>query len=125
MTKAVGKKMLERKRGSIVNISSTNGIYSNYPESIDYDASKAAIDSMTKNFADYFAPYVRVNSVAPGWINTSINENLNPNFKKQEEEKILLKRFAEPIEIANTIYHVATDTYINKSIVIVDGGHRD
>ena len=124
ITRCVGKKMLENKSGSIVNISSTNGIYSNYPESIDYDASKAAINSMTKNFADYFAPYVRVNAIAPGWINTSINKDLNPNFKKEEQEKILLKRFAEPEEIAKTIYNVATDTYINKSIIIVDGGYH-
>ena len=124
VTRKVGEKMLSNKSGSIINVSSTNGIYSNYPESIDYDASKAAINSMTKNFADYFAPYVRVNAVAPGWINTSINNNLNPNFKNKELEKILLHRFAEPVEIANTIYNIAIDTYINKSIIIVDGGYH-
>ena len=125
LTRNVGKIMLENKSGSIVNISSTNGIDTNYPESIDYDASKAAINSMTLNFADSFAPHVRVNAVCPGWINTSINKNLNPNFKKEQEKKILLGRFAEPKEIAKTVYNVATDTYMNKSIIRVDGGHHE
>lgn len=124
ITREVSKKMLKNKNGSIVNISSTNSIDTNYPESIDYDASKAAINSMTLNFADYLAPHIRVNAVLPGWINTSINKELNPNFKKQEEEKILLKRFANPDEIANTVYNIATDTYINKSIIRVDGGYN-
>lgn len=124
LTKAVAKKMLKNKSGSIINISSTNSIDTNYPESIDYDASKAAINSMTMNFADYLAPHIRVNAVLPGWIDTRINKNLNPNFKKEEENKILLKRFAKPEEIANTIYNVATDTYINKSLIRVDGGYN-
>ena len=125
LTRNVGKIMLENKNGSIVNISSTNGIDTNYPESIDYDASKAAINSMTLNFADSFAPHVRVNSICPGWINTKINEDLNPNFKEEQIKKILLRRFAEPEEIANTVYNIATDTYINKSIIRVDGGHHE
>ncbi|MGN0974048.1 MAG: SDR family NAD(P)-dependent oxidoreductase [Bacilli bacterium] len=124
LTKAVAKKMLKNKSGSIINISSTNSIDTNYPESIDYDASKAAINSMTRNFADYLAPYIRVNAILPGWIDTNINKNLNPNFKKEEENKILLKRFAKPEEIANTIYNVATDTYINKTLIRVDGGYN-
>ena len=125
VTRAVAKKMLENKSGSIVNISSTNAINTNYPESIDYDASKAGINSMTLNFADAFAPYIRVNAICPGWINTNINKDLNPNFKKEQESKILLKRFAEPEEIANTVYNIATDSYINKAIIRVDGGYHE
>ena len=125
VTRTVSKKMLENKSGSIVNISSTNAIDTNYPESIDYDASKAAINSMTRNFADALAPYIRVNAICPGWINTSINKELNPSFKKEETSKILLKRFAEPEEIANTVFNIATDTYINKTIIRVDGGYHE
>lgn len=124
VTREVAKKMLENKSGSIINITSTNGIDTNYPESIDYDASKAAINAMTRNFSLAFAPYIRVNAIAPGWINTRINKNLNPNFKKEEEEKILLKRFAETEEIAHTIYNIATDTYINNTVIRVDGGYN-
>lgn len=124
VTREVAKKMLKHKSGSIINITSTNGIDTNYPESIDYDASKTAIHSMTRNFSLALSPYIRVNAVAPGWINTRINKNLNPNFKKEEEKKILLKRFAETEEIAHTVYNIATDTYINNTVIRVDGGYN-
>lgn len=107
--------------GSVVNVSSNNGIDCYYPESLDYDISKAGIISLTHNLAKYYAP-IRINTVAPGWVNTSMNKELDENFKQQEIEKILLKRFAEPEEIAKTIYFVATSSYINDTIIRVDGG---
>lgn len=115
-------KLLEN--GSIVNVSSTNGIDTTYPESIDYDASKAGVISLTHNFAKLLAPKVRVNCVAPGWVNTKMNESLESDFIKREEEKILLKRFADPKEIANVIYFLSSDeaSYINNTVIRVDGG---
>lgn len=122
--KYFGKYMYEQKKGNVINISSTNGIDTYYPYSMDYDASKAGLISMTKNFAVEFAPYIRVNSVAPGWVLTDMNKELDEEYKKTEENKILLKRFAEPIEIANVVYFLATDdaSFINGSIITVDGG---
>ena len=64
--KLIGTKMFKKKEGSILNISSTNGIDTYYPYSLDYDASKAGVISLTHNFAVSYAPYVRVNSIAPG-----------------------------------------------------------
>lgn len=110
--------------GVIINISSTNGIDTGYIESIDYDASKAGVISLTHDFARLLAPNIRVNAVAPGWINTDMTSNLNPDFKKVEESKILLKRFADPEEVAKVVYFLASDdaSYINDTIIRVDGG---
>lgn len=124
LSKKIGLKMLERKTGNIINISSTNGIDTTYPESIDYDASKAGIISLNHNLANYFAPYIRVNTICPGWINTDMNKDLEKNFIEKEISKILLNRFAEPEEITNLAYFLGTDkaSYINDSIIRIDGG---
>ena len=126
VTKAFGSLMYESKNGVIINVSSNNSIDSYYPESIDYDASKAGINNMTHNFANILAPYIRVNTVCPGWIDTPMNAGLSDSFKKKETEKILLKRFASPIEIANLVYFLASDeaSYINDAIIKIDGGKK-
>lgn len=122
LSKYVSKHMLEQRQGKIINISSTNGIDTNYPESIDYDASKAGLISLTKNLAKYYAPYITVNAIAPGWIETPMNKDMDENYKKQEEEKILLKRFAKPDEIAHAVLFLCENTYINGTVIRVDGG---
>ena len=83
MSKYIGEYMFKNNDfGKIVNISSTNGINAFFPTSIDYDASKAGIISMTHNFALEYAPKILVNSVAPGWINTEMNADLPEDLKK-------------------------------------------
>lgn len=116
--------MLKNEKASIINVASTNGIDSYYVESLDYDASKSGVISLTHNLANYLAPYIRVNCVCPGWINTKMNECLSDEFKEKEKNKILLDRFAEAKEIANVIYFLATDeaSYINDSVIKIDGG---
>ncbi len=121
--KHIGTYMKEQGYGSIVNISSTNGIDSFYPYSMDYDASKAGVISLSHNFALEYAPIIRVNCIAPGWVNTEMNKELDEDYIKEECEHILLNRFAESEEIAKEIYHIAAEsTYINDSIIKIDGG---
>ncbi len=126
VSRVFGESMYKNKKGKIINIASTNGIDTYYEYSIDYDASKAAVINMTHNLANHYAPYVNVNCVCPGWINTPMNENMDAEFKKSEEEKILLKRFASPVEIANLVYFLGSEeaNYINDSIIRIDGGKK-
>ena len=109
----------------IINISSTNGINYNIPTSIDYDASKAAINSLTKNFALEYAPNILVNAIAPHWINTEMNVSLSKEELEEETSKIYLKRFAEPEEIANFVYFLGSEenTYITNEIMVISGGY--
>lgn len=104
LTKLIGKEMVKNKGGAIINISSTNGINTYYPTSVDYDASKSGLISLTYDSAVELAPYVRVNCIAPGWVNTEMNKELPEDFVKEETERILVKRFAEPEEIAKSSY---------------------
>lgn len=125
ISKFIGDLMYQQKYGSIVNISSTNGIDKYYPMSIDYDASKAALNSITHNLAMQYAPYVRVNAIAPGWVKTE-NEmkGLDLKYIQSEEEKIFIHRFAEEIEVARVVFFLLSEdaSYINNQIICVDGG---
>ena len=124
LTKLVGKEMMKQKSGAIINISSTNGLNTYYPTSVDYDASKSGLISLTYDSAVQFAPYVRVNCVAPGWVNTEMNKELSEDFVEEETERILVKRFAEPEEIAKVVAFLASEdaSYVNSTVIKVDGG---
>ena len=123
-SKYAGKYMKNQEYGKIVNISSTNGIDTTYTYSIDYDASKAALINLTRNLAIEFSPNVNVNAVAPGWIDTEMNNDLPIEYLKEEKSKILVKRFAEPEEIANVVLFLASEKsrYIVGETIRVDGG---
>lgn len=123
-SKYVSRIMLENRSGKIINISSTNAIDTYYPESCDYDASKAGVISLTHNLARELAPYISVNCVCPGWVKTDMNKDLSIEQINEEKKKILLNRFADPIEIAKVVLFLASSkaSYINDSIIRVDGG---
>ena len=125
VSKYVGNIMYENRYGKIVNISSTNGINTYFPMCIDYDASKAAIISLTNNLAMQYAPYVNVNAVAPGFIATETEvNNMDEEFIKSEEEKIFLRRIGKEEEVAKVIRFLVSDdaSYINNEVIRIDGG---
>lgn len=121
----VYKHMLEQEYGRIINIASTNGINTYYPMCFDYDASKAALISLTHNLAVQFAPYVTVNAVAPGFIGTEKElEGYDEEFLKQETSKILVERYGKPEEVASLVNFLISDeaAFINNSVIRIDGG---
>jgi len=124
VSKYVGPIMMESKKGKIINVSSNCALDQYYTEGLDYDASKAGVISLTHNLAKYFSPYINVNCVCPGWVDTDMNKDLSIELKRKEEDKIFLKRFAKPEEIAKVIYFLASDdaSYVNNAIIRIDGG---
>ncbi len=114
------------KGSSIIMVSSTNAIDTYYPYGLDYDASKSGLISLMHNLSQLYAPDIRVNSVAPGWVNTDMCKTLDEDFINNENKKILLNRFAEPDEIAKVIYFLSSEnaSYINNTVIRVDGGKK-
>ena len=124
-SKRVYKHMLDQEYGRIINISSTNGINTYYPMCIDYDASKAALISLTHNLAFEFAPYIHVNCIAPGFIGTENElDGYDEEFLKEEIEKIMVKRYGDPKEVAYLVKFLISDEadFINNTIIRIDGG---
>ena len=124
LTKLIGKEMVKNKSGAIINISSINGINTYHPSSVDYDASKSGLISLTFDSAVEFSPYVRINCIAPGWVDTEMNKDLSEDYVKEEIERILVRRFGRPEEIAKVATFLASDdaSFINSTVIKVDGG---
>jgi len=114
-----------KKGSSIINISSTNGTKVIAPESIDYNISKVGLQSLTRDLAYQLKPNIRVNAIAIGWADTDMNKDLPKEYIEEENKKIYLERFADPSEIAKTIYFLASEesSYINGEILTIDGGY--
>ncbi|MBQ9657974.1 MAG: SDR family oxidoreductase [Clostridia bacterium] len=114
-----------KKGSTIVNVSSTNGTKTISPECLDYNISKIGLQSLTRDLAFQFKPNIRVNAIAIGWADTDMNKDLPKDYIKDETSKIYVERFADPSEIAKTIYFLASDesSYINSEIINIDGGY--
>jgi len=111
---------------SIINISSVHESIP-MPYSAPYSASKGGMEMLTKNIALEVAEKgIRINGIAPGSINTPMNKDImeDPQKKKQEEEKIPMRRIGEPEEIAKVAFFLASPdaSYITGTTVYVDGG---
>lgn len=101
-------------KGCIVNISSTNALDTYYPESMDYDASKAGVISLTHNFSLYLKDRdIRVNVVCPDWIDTDMNLEMDEEYKKS------LGVFLTPEEVAKVVYDVSIDESVNDTVIRV------
>lgn len=101
-------------KGCIVNISSTNALDTYYPESMDYDASKAGVISLTHNFSLYLKDRdIRVNVVCPDWIDTDMNLGMDEEYKKS------LGVFLKPEEVAKVVYDVSIDESVNDVVIRV------
>jgi 3-oxoacyl-[acyl-carrier protein] reductase len=122
---AVAKYMLDQKSGKIVNISSIRGIDHCGREGVmDYSASKTAVIGLTKTMAKELAPYINVNTVAPGHTKTEMTAPLPDEIKQNMIEGAYLKRMAEPEDIAKAILFMASDdaNFITGQMLLVDGG---
>lgn len=124
MTRNVVPYMMKKRCGNIVNISSVVGVAGNAGQS-NYAASKAGIIGFTKSLAKELAPRnIRVNAVAPGFIDTDMTSVLTDKVKENIYSQIPLKRMGEAEEVANVVYFLANEdsSYITGQVINVDGG---
>lgn len=114
--------MIREKKGCIINISSIWGIVGASCESI-YSISKAGIDAMTKSLAKELGPSnIRVNSIAPGMIDTEMNKNLKNEELQEIKEEIPLERIGNTIDIARCVEWLIEDNYTTGQIISINGG---
>lgn len=127
-SRAIAFRMREKQiKGSLVWITSTNGINSHSAFSAPYDVSKAAQIHSMLIAAEYFAPHgIRINGVAPGWIATTMNDSVLEEDMRKEFEKMWTKRMADPAEVAAMVVFLAGtgSSYVLGQNFIVDGGYR-
>lgn len=110
----------------LVIISSTNGDNSFSAQSLAYDMSKRALDSLIVNLAEEYAPFgIRLIGVAPGWINTGMNESLPEGMLDREVGFVYMARQGEPIEVARFITNIMTNacSYVTGTTFKIDGGY--
>ncbi|MGC9522116.1 MAG: SDR family NAD(P)-dependent oxidoreductase [Anaerolineae bacterium] len=126
---AVGRHMISRRSGRIINIASMSGLIVNYPQcQASYNASKAAVIHLTKSLAAEWAPYnIRVNAIAPGYMNTAMARPFfdDPAYGGVWIDAIPMKRPGEPEELGPVAVFLASEasSYMTGETVVVDGGY--
>lgn len=124
VTKAVIGIMLKQGGGTIINISSIVGEVGNFGQT-NYSASKAALIGFTKSLAKEVASKgIRVNAIAPGFVDTEMTRRIPENVKSKILEQIPVGRFATPEEIADVVLFLCNATYITGTVIDVNGGMR-
>ena len=122
MSQEVIPSMVHQKEGLIINISSAWGVVGGALEVI-YSVSKAGMDGLTKALAKELGPSnIRVNSIAPGMINTKMNSNLNDEEIENLKEETPLGKIGEPKDIAKCIKWLIEDEFTTGQIISINGG---
>jgi 3-oxoacyl-[acyl-carrier protein] reductase len=124
MAQQVGLKMFRKKSGVIINMSSVSGTYS-IPGQTVYSATKGAVNQFTRTLAKEMGSRgIRVNAVAPGFIETDMIDTLSDEKKAEYLKNIPLRRFGNGDDIANLVVALASDSmsYITGQIITLDGG---
>ncbi|MES2203617.1 MAG: 3-oxoacyl-ACP reductase family protein [Pseudomonadota bacterium] len=124
MSQLAGELMMPQRTGCIINMTSISGIRGAIGQ-CNYAAAKGGIISLSKSMARELSPFnIRVNAIAPGFIETDMTKSLSIIDKKRALQTCLLKRFGKPEEIANVATFLASDkaSYIQGQVIVVDGG---
>jgi NAD(P)-dependent dehydrogenase (short-subunit alcohol dehydrogenase family) len=124
---AFGRVMAGNGGGTIVNVGSMSGQIVNRPQwQPAYNASKAAVHHLTKSLAAEWAPLgIRVNALAPGYVNTEMAPVDRPEFRRYWVEDAPQRRYAVPAEIAPSVIYLASDAsaFMTGSVLVIDGGY--
>lgn len=122
VTQEVLPNMLHNKSGCIINISSILGLVGASCESI-YSISKAGIDAMTKSLAKELGPSnIRVNSIAPGFIDTDMNKKYSIDDINNIKHDIPLQKIGKPEDIAKCVNWLIEDEFTTGQVIVIDGG---
>jgi gluconate 5-dehydrogenase len=122
------RRMISRGSGVIINIASVGAFLSYTPDAgqvVPYTTTKAAIVHLTQDLAAQWASHgIRVNAIAPGSVRTGMTETLKDDVREQLLSRILLRRFAEPSELAGVVAVLASGagSFITGQTILVDGG---
>lgn len=114
--------MIKEKKGNIINISSVWGIVGASQE-ILYSITKAGIDGLTKALAKEVGPSnIKVNSIAPGYINTDMNKEISEEALNRIKEETPLEKIGEPIDIAKCVEWLINDNFTTGQVISINGG---
>jgi NAD(P)-dependent dehydrogenase (short-subunit alcohol dehydrogenase family) len=123
----VGKQMVERGSGSIINIGSMSGLIINRPQwHSPYGISKAAVHHLTKSLAAEWAQAgVRVNAIAPGYVKTEIASVEYEEYAHYWRDEVPMQRYGSTDEISPTALYLASDasSFMTGSVIVIDGGY--
>ncbi|MBA2283941.1 MAG: glucose 1-dehydrogenase [Ktedonobacteraceae bacterium] len=125
MSQVVGRHMLERNKGAMVNVASIAGLGGGEMNTVGYNTSKAAVINLTRALAvEWAARNIRVNAIAPGMFRTRMTEAILKRAEPMVADTMPMKRIGQPGELAPTVLFLASEgaSYITGQVVAIDGG---